>query len=246
LQFDSNIADRELGASGMAEDDPQKSWWHTLPGILTSITAAITALGGLVVAINQTNWFSRSEPDATRSEAEAVTETEPSSSVTLPQRAQAMEDAPSDSAAPDTPSSNSAAPDSSLSDSSSAAADTPSSNGAMVTLPTMRAHTLGEVEFTLLDASLAPRNSETSTLTIQVRLLNNRNYPVNFWDSQFRLLVDGIPRAPNSGLNVVVAGNAADEGDVRFIVPKSATHPQLRILFADEKTDIPLTLVHGD
>ena len=116
----------------------------------------------------------------------------------------------------------------------------------MVTLPKLRAYTLGEVEFTLLDASLVPRNSESSTLTIHVRLLNNRSTAVNFWDSEFRLLVDNIPRAPNSGLNLVVEGNAAAEGDVRFIVPKSATQPQLRILFADEKTDIPVTLVHGD
>jgi hypothetical protein len=207
----------------MTDEDPQRNWWHTLPGILTGITATITALGGLVVAISETNWFSRSEPDAITSEAETVTGAAPSTPVTLPQRTPAIKDSPSDSAASDTP-----------------------SRAAMVTLPTMRAYTLGEVEFTLLDAALASRNSESSSLSIQVRLLNNGDYPVNFWDSQFRLLVDGIPRAPNSGLNVVVDGNAADEGTVRFIVPKSITHPQLRILFADEETDIPLALVHGD
>ena len=207
----------------MTEDDPKKSWWHTLPGVITGLTATITALGGLVVAINQTNWFSRSEPDSTSPESEVATATSPSAPAARPEQP----------AATHTP------PD-------LAASDTPSGDAATVTLPKMRSYTLGEVEFTLLDASLAPRNSESSTLTIRVRLLNNRDYPVNFWDSQFRLLVDSIPRAPNSGLNVVVEGNAADEGEITFIVPKSATDPQLRILFADEKTDIPLSLAHGD
>jgi hypothetical protein len=207
----------------MTEDDPKKSWWHTLPGIITGLTATITALGGLVVAINQTNWFSRPEPEATRPESEAATATGPSALAAQPEPPPAQ-DAPADAAV----------------------SDTATGDAATVTLPKMRSYTLGEVEFTLLDASLAPRNSESSTLTLRVRLLNNRPYPVNFWDSQFRLLVDGIPRAPNSGLNVVVAGNAADEGEVTFIVPRSATDPQLRILFADEKTDIPLPLSHGD
>lgn len=207
----------------MTEDDPKKSWWHTLPGIITGLTATITALGGLVVAVNQTNWFSRSEPDATGPEESEVSTATGSSLPDMP---------PEQPTATDTP------PD-------SAVTDSPSGEAATVTLPKMRSYTLGEVEFTLLDASLAPRNSESSTLTLRVRLLNNRNYPVNFWDSQFRLLVDGIPRAPNSGLNVVVEGNAADEGEITFVVPKSATDPQLRILFAEEKTDIPLPLAHG-
>lgn len=206
----------------MAEDDPKKSWWHTLPGILTGIAAAITALGGLIVALNETNWFSRQAPGAHQSASEVAPGTTPSSS--LPQQPSPANKSPSDPAA----------------------ADAVSNNAAMVTLPNLRAYTLGEVEFTLLEASLAPRNSESSTLIIHVRLLNNRNYPVNFWDSQFRLLVEDIPRAPNSGLNLVVEGNAAAEGDVRFVVPKSATQPRLRILFADERTDIPLSLVHGD
>jgi hypothetical protein len=206
----------------MTEDDPKKSWWHTLPGIITGLTATITALGGLVVAINQTNWFSRAEPDATSAESEVATTTGPNELTAQPEQSTAA-DMPPDAAV----------------------SEIPMGDAATVTLPKMRSYTLGEVEFTLLDASLAPRNSETSTLTIRVRLLNNQNYPVNFWDSQFRLLVDGIPRAPNSGLNVVVEGNAADEGEITFVVPRSATDPLLRILFAEEKTDIALPMSHG-
>lgn len=214
----------------MADDDPRKSWWHTLPGILTGITATITALGGLVVAINQTDWFSRSEPEPTP----PVTGTppEPDAKSTDPLLAQDPEAAPG-SSAPDRPSGGATPPP-------PGAGSTP-----MVTLPTMRTYTMGEVEFTLLGATLAPRTSESSTLTIQVRLMNNQRSAVNFWDDQFRLLVDGIPRAPNSGLSVVVYGISAEEGDVRFVVPRSAIDTKLRILFADEKTDIPLGLVHG-
>jgi hypothetical protein len=218
----------------MAEDEPRKSWWHTLPGIITSITATITALGGLVVAINQTNWFSGPERDAVRAEAEDATEAASSRSGALPQSAPVVDTA-ADPGGPALP------PD------EPAAADEPASGGGpTVTLPAMRTHTLSDVEFTVLDAALAPRNSQDSTLTLRVRLLNNRNYAVNFWDSQFRLLVDGVPRAPNSGLNTIVQGNAAEDGEIRFNVPRSATHPRLRILFDDERTDIPLTLAHGE
>jgi hypothetical protein len=55
-----------------------------------------------------------------------------------------------------------------------------------------------------------------------VRMRNNQDYDANFWDATFRLLVDGVPRAPNSGLNEVVAGRSADEGTVSFVVPESA------------------------
>jgi hypothetical protein len=37
----------------MADDAKPQSWWQTLPGILTSITAAITAIAGLIAVVHQ-------------------------------------------------------------------------------------------------------------------------------------------------------------------------------------------------
>jgi formylglycine-generating enzyme required for sulfatase activity len=49
----------------MGNGEEARSWWQTLPGIITSLTAAVTALGGLVVAIKETgvlNPFYSPEP----------------------------------------------------------------------------------------------------------------------------------------------------------------------------------------
>ncbi|HUN58411.1 MAG TPA: hypothetical protein VMU41_09880 [Candidatus Binataceae bacterium] len=37
----------------MGDDAKPQSWWQTLPGILTSVTAAITAIAGLLAVIHQ-------------------------------------------------------------------------------------------------------------------------------------------------------------------------------------------------
>jgi hypothetical protein len=113
-----------------------------------------------------------------------------------------------------------------------------------IALPELREYTLGGDTFTLLGAQLSPRNTESSTLKIHLRLLNNRGYGVNLWDDGFRLVIGGIPRAPVGDLNVIVPGNAAQEGDVEFLVPHEATDLKLRIIYYGEKTDIPLILTH--
>lgn len=50
-------------------DEPSKSqsWWQTLPGILTAVAAIITAITGLIVALNQAGGFSRESNSASPS-----------------------------------------------------------------------------------------------------------------------------------------------------------------------------------
>ena len=43
----------------MAEETGKKSWWVTLPGILTQLVALITALTGLVATLYQTGYIGR-------------------------------------------------------------------------------------------------------------------------------------------------------------------------------------------
>jgi hypothetical protein len=40
--------------------EPAKSWWHTAPGILTAVAAIVTAVTGLVVALNQAGFIGAS------------------------------------------------------------------------------------------------------------------------------------------------------------------------------------------
>jgi len=49
----------------MDEDPRSKSWWHTLPGILTAAAGAITAVTALVTALHQADWLARSPAPTT-------------------------------------------------------------------------------------------------------------------------------------------------------------------------------------
>jgi len=48
----------------MSNNNEEKSFWSTLPGILTGIAAILTAIGGLIIALNAAGIISIS-PDAT-------------------------------------------------------------------------------------------------------------------------------------------------------------------------------------
>jgi hypothetical protein len=43
----------------MATDQKPASWWQTLPGMLTAAAAVVTAVGGLVLALSQAGFFTR-------------------------------------------------------------------------------------------------------------------------------------------------------------------------------------------
>jgi hypothetical protein len=73
-------------------------------------------------------------------------------------------------------------------------------------------------------------------------MMNHQSYDTNFWDSSFRLIVDGLPMAPVGGLNEVVAGRSAKDGDVLFVVPRGTPRATLRITHANDGTDVRLDL----
>jgi hypothetical protein len=189
----------------MSDQGSAKSWWHTLPGIITGVAAIITALTGLVAAIRQTGWFGTREPPA----------------VIAP-------------AAP------AAGPD--KSPSAGASRSSKIGAGHSVALPSLRDYKLGEATFTLLNAKLPPQTTEKEASEIRLRMSNHGRYDANFWDQSFRLIVDGAPMAPGSGLNELVPGQAAKEGDVTFVIPRGTTAAKLKITHADESTEIPLNL----
>jgi len=191
------------------------SWWQTLPGIITAVTATLTALTGLIVAVNQTGWFGpRTPPAVTTSSAP------PPSAPPGP-----IASAPSAQAPPR----------------STSPLPSPGSTAA-VGLPALRDYRLGDVTFTVRQAEVAPRTSEKDTLQVRLRLSNHQRTDANFWDSSFRLIVDGVPVAPVGGLNEVVPGQAAKDGDVLFVIPHGTTGATLTITHANDSTEIPLQL----
>ena len=199
----------------MSDDGKPKSWWYTLPGIITAVTATITALTGLVAAINQTGWFGApTTPAATKASA-------------------SIPSAPPDSVSP--------VPPAQTPPLTTSPSPPPRSTYA-VALPAMRDVRLGEATFTSLKAEVSPRTSEKDTLGVRIRLMNHNRYDANFWDSSFRLIVEGVPMAPVSGLNELVPGQSAKEGDVTFLIPHGTTGARLKITYTDDTTEIPLNL----
>lgn len=68
----------------MSEDANPKSWWQTVPGILTAIAAIISAATALVAALNQTGIFAHKDGAKPAVVAEAVAATKSSESTTTP------------------------------------------------------------------------------------------------------------------------------------------------------------------
>jgi len=199
----------------MADEEKAKSWWQTLPGIITSLTAGVTAVAGLLVALKQVGWIGSPQPPATPA----------------PQQQQT-----SQGAGASAPSPASAAPVAAAPASPPAAASHP------VTLPELREYKLDTATYTLLSATLSPQTAEKDALRIQVRMMNNSPHDANFGDRSFRLMLDGVPTAPNSDLNELVPARSAKEGAVSFVLPRGTASAKLEISYADEKTLIPLAL----
>jgi hypothetical protein len=100
----------------------------------------------------------------------------------------------------------------------------------------------GDAVITILSAQVEPIDAERRSLKFLVRHLNAGRYDANFWSSSYRLIVDGVPRAPTNLLDEVVAGNSAKEGEVVFEVPVSAKDVALQISFGEEASRLPFKL----
>lgn len=188
----------------MSDSEGTKNWWATLPGILTAIAGVITAIGGLLLALNQTGLLGNKSATDTPLTASAQAPSVPESKIKV------TEAPPIVSTVPVQVTQN-------LGEKGAEARQEPN------------VVKLGEFTYTLLSARAEPLNSEKWALKFLIRMMNERGYSGNFWDSSFRLKVDGVPRAPDSDLNELVYGNSAKEGEVIFHVPYSARSLELVI-----------------
>jgi hypothetical protein len=64
------------------------------------------------------------------------------------------------------------------------------------------------------------------------RMMNHDRLDANFWDQSFRLIVNGVPMAPESGLNELVSAESAQEGNVLFVIPHGTTDGTLEVPLA--------------
>lgn len=97
--------------------------------------------------------------------------------------------------------------------------------------------------YTVLALGTENRRPGVFGLRLLVRMHVMDRPDANFSDDNFRLLVDGAPRAPDSGLNLVVGGGAALDGEITFEVPADAKQLALRVVHSrEESSDLPLEL----
>jgi hypothetical protein len=62
----------------------------------------------------------------------------------------------------------------------------------------------GALVYRILDSSVEPRSPDNLVLQLSVRLTNKGVLDVLFGSDSFRLLIDGVPRAPTNFLNDLV------------------------------------------
>jgi hypothetical protein len=115
-------------------------------------------------------------------------------------------------------------------------------SGAEVTLHSTRADGI----YKILTAQVDNRNTGKLGLKLSVRLTNLGRSDLGFGNDSFRLLVDGVPRAPTNYLNQLVDGRSAKEGDVVFDVPESAESLVLSVANGEDTANIPLVLKKVD
>jgi len=183
-----------------------RSWWQSLPGILTATAALLSAVAGLIVAISQSRG------------SETQHNTAPATEAASPSNGRAQ-----------TP----------------AGPQVQRASGTVTTLPPTSDVRLagGRLVLRVLTATVEPFNQAMRVLRLRIRFTNNgetfeRDY---YWT--FRLLVDGVPSAPEDrGYNQIEA-HSAKELEYAFRVPSSSGRVTLRISnSAGEEAELPFDL----
>lgn len=199
----------------MADELRPLNWWQTIPGILTATAAVITAVTGLILALNQTGILDfRGRPDPA-----AASAPKPAASSGPSAARSANGEAPN-------PSGGARAT-------------------AYDVVPVQKEARFNHSFYTILSAQAEPVDADKLRLRFEVRMTVTHGYAANFWSSSFRLRVDGVPRAPANVLNEVVENNSAKEGTVEFVVPTKAASLELLMYSgnsSDEPVRIPLEL----
>lgn len=112
-----------------------------------------------------------------------------------------------------------------------------------VMVPTHATVTLSreQVSVTVLSGTLERVNAGTRSLVLRVRFANDgtRSFYRTYYSS-LRLLIDGVPHAPDDPPLEQVDASSVGEFDYRFDVPATATRGVLRVTHDDQAGEIPL------
>jgi hypothetical protein len=190
------------------------SWWQTLPGILTAIAAVITALTGLIVALNRVR-----SPD-------------------VPRDARTVDAAPGDARSATAPSTET------MGKVGAGGARSTASGGAARAIPAGIQARLngGKLIVTVVSATLEPFNAGQRVARLSVRFTNAGDAWVRSYYLTLRLLMDGVPVAPSEAPLEQVEAQSSKDLAYAFTVPAGASAAVLRITRDEEVAEIPVRL----
>ncbi len=192
-----------------------RTWWRTVPGFLTAAAAIITAITGLILALQQTGMFSadpRTDPPAT---GEAST-----AAAAIPQV-----ETPTTAAAPTQPV---AAPQ---------AIELPDGNSVTLTYA-------GSYRFryTVQSAQREVTSPNQQLLRFRIRVWTDFPAGVLFSSDSFRLYSGDLRLKPTNSLNRLVTRDETADGDVEFEVDRSIKEGSLAINYVSDTKQLRLVV----
>jgi hypothetical protein len=197
----------------MGEGPSRQSWWQTLPGILTATAAVITALTGAILGLYQVGVFTGGGRSAPQ--ANPTTAPQPQPKVFQGSGASAPSPVP---------------------------VSTPASAQYSVTFPAGTEATAGAGVYRVLAARPDRYSSDKLSLRLTVRLTAVTD-SLTFTSNEFRLFVDGVPRAPDDAPALAVNQQSARDGDVVFVISAAEQHLVLQVgQVGHETSTIPIDL----
>ncbi len=96
--------------------------------------------------------------------------------------------------------------------------------------------------YKILAADISPQGASSVRLALTLRMTNNGSTGANFWDTSFRVLVEGVPRAPIGNLNKIVDSHSAEEGVLEFELPNSAPQARLQVREGERVAEMTVDL----
>lgn len=172
----------------MKEEPGIPKWWQTVPGLLTATAAVITALTGLIVALNQVGLFDRRSAQAPPAQSDTAAPADTNSPSKEPVAVPAAAPPPASAQAIQMP------------------------DGRSVTMTFLDA----KFEYTVLSARRESIPPDRALLRLRVRAWTNTARGLNFWSDSFRLHAGEMHLKPINDLNEVVSRDETKDADVEF------------------------------
>jgi hypothetical protein len=212
------------------KQEPPPPWWQTVPGILTAVGTFITAIAGLLVALNQVGLMGQPQPASQPADnrpaisaATVVVDTPPTAT------SQALQVAPTPAGQLPAADTATVAPVIVAAPTSTAPSPSGGTQQYPITLAPGAEATAGEAVYKVMAAQIEQPSTDRLALRITLRMVNNGQFPTNFWGRSARLIIDGVPEAPYDAPNEVVDAQDSKQGVFLFDIPDSASTVELQV-----------------